>query len=245
MAKLNFDFVNGNDGQLTSETGAVKYDHEIKERTNVMDLEYARRSINLSKKMVDKMAVEVEALKIVDDDSNVRGTAMVNQVNMLLKSIKQTVDNLIVEPNNYVKSVRNFAKPFNSKLDDLKRNLKQKIGDYGYHLELKRREEEKRAKEEIERRNKKLRDEAKKKGVDAPQLPKQQMPITKKTVTRSDAGSATTHMEWSYEVIDEQIIPREYVMPDHRQIKAAIKAGSRQIPGLRIFEKPKVFTRSM
>jgi len=43
---------------------------------------------------------------------------------------------------------------------------------------------------------------------------------------------------WTYEVINAAELPREYLCPDTAKINAAVKAGKREIPGLRIFNQP-------
>ena len=58
-------------------------------------------------------------------------------------------------------------------------------------------------------------------------------------VTRTAEGtSAFQRTEWTFEVLDEKKVPREYLELNEQKIRQAIKAGTREIPGLKIFEKP-------
>jgi len=41
---------------------------------------------------------------------------------------------------------------------------------------------------------------------------------------------------WTYEVIDVTSVPESYLAVDHAEVMAAIKAGTREIPGLRIYQ---------
>jgi len=41
---------------------------------------------------------------------------------------------------------------------------------------------------------------------------------------------------WTYEVIDVTSVPEQYLAVDHEEVTAAIKAGTREIPGLRIYQ---------
>jgi len=43
---------------------------------------------------------------------------------------------------------------------------------------------------------------------------------------------------WTYEITNAAELPREYLCPDTAKINAAVKAGKREIPGLRIFNQP-------
>jgi hypothetical protein len=49
-------------------------------------------------------------------------------------------------------------------------------------------------------------------------------------------------MLWTFEVIDKAKVPIEYLYVDEQVVRQAItgKDGLREIPGLRIFEKPSV-----
>ena len=50
-------------------------------------------------------------------------------------------------------------------------------------------------------------------------------------------------MVWKHEVIDAAAVPREYLMVDDAAIKAAVKAGIRAIPGVRVFEEAEMRVR--
>jgi hypothetical protein len=55
---------------------------------------------------------------------------------------------------------------------------------------------------------------------------------------RADDGSlATTRSSWVWEVVDVDQVPREYLSLDEVKVNAQVRAGIREIPGLRIFEK--------
>ncbi len=45
---------------------------------------------------------------------------------------------------------------------------------------------------------------------------------------------------WAYDIIDESQVPREYLELNAVKVTQAIKAGKRQIPGLKIYEKTMV-----
>ena len=63
---------------------------------------------------------------------------------------------------------------------------------------------------------------------------------------RGDTGSVTGIQElWDFEVTDLDDVPRKWLIPDEKMIKAAIKGkyGLREIKGIRIFDKGKVTTR--
>jgi hypothetical protein len=51
-------------------------------------------------------------------------------------------------------------------------------------------------------------------------------------------SKSSINMVWTHEIIEPSVIPNEYLMPDEKKIKEAIKKGVRDIKGVRIFEKP-------
>lgn len=62
--------------------------------------------------------------------------------------------------------------------------------------------------------------------------------------TRGDFGGlATLQTRWKHEVTDQKLVPLEYQMVNDMAIKAAIKAGVRAIPGVRIYEDQSAMVR--
>ena len=53
----------------------------------------------------------------------------------------------------------------------------------------------------------------------------------------ADDGTSTTVVNWVYEIGDESLIPRTFLMVDERAIKEAVKGGVRNIAGIKIYEK--------
>lgn len=74
--------------------------------------------------------------------------------------------------------------------------------------------------------------------VQAPALPK------KETVVRTAHGAAHTRKVWKFEVESTDEIPREYLMADEKKIRAAVKNGVRNIPGVKIFQNTEMTIRS-
>jgi hypothetical protein len=54
---------------------------------------------------------------------------------------------------------------------------------------------------------------------------------------RTESGSAHQRMTWTFEIEDGTKVPRAYLAIDEQKIRQAVKAGIRQIPGVRIFEQ--------
>lgn len=51
---------------------------------------------------------------------------------------------------------------------------------------------------------------------------------------KADSGSAVVRHEWNATVVDPDAVPREYLVVDMAKVRAAVKDGVREIPGVRI-----------
>jgi len=50
--------------------------------------------------------------------------------------------------------------------------------------------------------------------------------------------------DWKWEIIDPNLVTREYLQVDQGLVTKAVKAGMRSIPGIRIFEKETIINRN-
>lgn len=59
-----------------------------------------------------------------------------------------------------------------------------------------------------------------------------------KPVTYGQTGAASTVRKvWASEIVDITLIPKEFIVADQVKINQAVRAGIREIPGVRIFQK--------
>jgi septal ring factor EnvC (AmiA/AmiB activator) len=97
-------------------------------------------------------------------------------------------------------------------------------------------ERRKREEAEIEAVRKKAEEEARAIEVKVPEVPMPIMP-ERENITRTELGtSAHQRKEWKHEVVNPDLVPREYLTVDDKKIREAVKMGVREIPGVRIFE---------
>jgi len=55
---------------------------------------------------------------------------------------------------------------------------------------------------------------------------------------QTETGRATIQERWDYEITDEKLIPREWLIPDEIKIGRAVRSGTvQEIPGVKIFKK--------
>lgn len=218
----------------------------VGESKEITPLDEAKRQLVQFSSSVVAMRTEASSLVVKDEASAAQATAMRGQTKTLLKRIADTQDNIIAEPQAFVKAVQSFTLPFRKTLEEIdKVILKPKLEAHAWKIEQARRIAEAEARKAAEAAQKKIDREAKKAGVEAVQLPTPVIPVKQQTV-RTESGTSSTRFDWDYEVRTPGLIPDEYLLADptdRSKVMAAIKAGVREIAGLRIFEKPIVSTR--
>jgi hypothetical protein len=52
---------------------------------------------------------------------------------------------------------------------------------------------------------------------------------------RTDSGTASTIERWTFKVLKPELIPRQYLEVNEQAIRAAVRSGVREIPGVAIF----------
>lgn len=191
---------------------------------------------------IEEMVRQSKAHEVKDDVTNTQAVAMTGQVKKLLKEIETARKAIIEKPDSFVRSVNGFVKSFTDQIKSIEDDLKRKSAEYTYQLELERRKREREAQEEARKLQERINAEAKAAHVEAPVITMPVMPPPPK-VTRTEYGSQHIRLDWVFEVEKPELVPREYLCVDERKIKDAVKAGVRNISGVKIYEKPTAITR--
>lgn len=108
-------------------------------------------------------------------------------------------------------------------------------------------EEEKRKKEEEAARAREQGKEILAQAIEsAPVVPPPVVvPRESKPAPTMSGGTVSSREEWDFRITNESLLPREYLMPDEKAIRAVVKArkGSTQIPGVEAFPVADVTVR--
>ncbi len=212
-------------------------------------------------KHIEGLMVEAQELVVNDDATVKRATNMVATVTKLVKKLTAEKQRTISTQSSFVQSVHALVLPSTQKLKGVKKEINDKIGNHEYLEILERRKEAKRLEDELAKKQAefdKMADEAK---VERVELPKLVVPVKREPV-RSEAGSTSTKMVWTFEIEDWSKIDRCHLEAigriametkpkdsEHHPIinkvfKPMVVAGIRIIPGVRVFEKPVVSVRA-
>ena len=205
-------------------------------REESLSLVPAKRDIQQYSNQIDVLVDIADGHVVENDESAKMAVELVSQVKKLFGNIESARKHHVAAPNDYVKAVNSFAKTFTERLMNIERTLKAKIGSYTYQIEIRRREAEQLAREEAKKLQEKINQQAEEKGIEPVQVQEPVMPKTKESI-RSDSGSAHIRHKWKGEIVDPALLPfPEYWEPSQKKVDEAIKAGIREIPGVRIWE---------
>lgn len=211
--------------------------------TPVLDLDVAKRNLSPYREQIVNMVKEAMALTIENDESNTIAVELGTQAKKLNKTIEAEKKRIIERPNDFIKAVRNFCKSFQDQLEKIEYTLKQKITTYQTKRELERRKTEEETRKAAEELQKKIDKEAKKAGVEAPKIETPIIPEPSKVI-RTDSGTSHIRKEWTFEITEPWNVPHKYMKVDEQAIRKAVKAGIREIAGVRIYQETKTVFRS-
>lgn len=206
-------------------------------------------------------------VKVADKESADKALEVARNVKSYLKKVEDKRTELVKPHNEIVKSINAYAKSIAGPLEKAEFHIKQELSAYEYELENKRREEMRKAEEERKRlqaeadakakeREQELEvmnmfgptDESARAEVEA-QVEKdremmevQQIHKTNvKSIESMKVSGATKR--WTFSVVNQELVPREFLIVNETAIRAAIRAGTREIAGVNIFQETSVAIR--
>lgn len=178
----------------------------------------------LDQQEINNAIAKVDILqKLVEHDTTSENAAFKKEASLQLAQISKLLDSKRAEATKPAldeqRRINGIFKPVIEKVDSLSKKLIGQVAEFA-RLEEKKIAEQRalQAKQDAEAllANKTI---APKSGIAAP------------SVTVSETKT------WTYEAVNEDEIPREFMQPDDNKINGAIKAGKRHIPGLKIYQK--------
>ncbi len=175
-------------------------------------------------------------LVVFDDESLTRATNMLGRVATLKKELEERRKFFVGPLNEQVKRINDLFRSLAAPLDRVDQILRDKVLAYRREQERRRREEEERLRKLQEAEQKKLEKKAEKKGLEPPPPPAPVVLAGPARTVSADLGKATVRVVWDFEIVDPSQLPREYLIPDVAKIRAVVRAGVREIPGVRIYQ---------
>ena len=217
--------------------------------------------ITLEPMQIESYKIEERAKAIVVNDA----VSYDNTV-LFLKEIAQKKKDFKAQRDKYVKPMKDSIKAIDEKLQEPIKTLEKMEAIVretlnNYLAEVNRREQErlalekKKAEEEALRKMEELEhaklqsgeyDEVTQKAI-ARTVDHEQNKIVEATTKQEkinlSTSGASVSMVWDFEIIDKAQIPVEFLKVDETAIRNAIRAGEREISGVKIFQKPQLSLR--
>lgn len=184
------------------------------------------------------------AIVIIDDEDDAAAKAFLVQVSTARKRWEELrhwfTDPLERQKKAIIARFKADATP----VEEAERIIRAKVAAYYREKQEAARREQERLRKLAEAKAARQAAKAEAKGEEppAPIIPLPTVAAPAKT-TRTAEGSVTMRTVWKFEVVDPDAVPREYLIVNERAIGAVVKAGVRQIPGVRIFEVEEVAVR--
>lgn len=179
-----------------------------------------------------QMFAQVELLRLATQEDAVQAGRMLVQLKGVSGQVEAKRKYLTAPLREHIKRIDAMFKPVTERLEHADQLLRQKLLVY----------QQAEAARQAEERAKLLAEatEAQEQGDGDTAL------ALATQATAMDAAPRTTHVEdgsvqtkkvWDFEVEDMGRVPSEYFTLDEKKVRAAIRSGLREVPGLRIFQR--------
>jgi hypothetical protein len=202
-------------------------------------------------KQITEFVAPAAKIKVIDHGSCADAVESAKEVKSYEKRIETLRKQLVSPLNDRVKQINAFAAAISEPLEKVERHLKSEVLTFNHEQEKKRQAEIARIEKEQELELRRIAKETKaeKKGVEDEnqKLAIGAMKEAEAQVVNKEARSEVKAIEetalkgvrktWKAEVMLEASVPREFLSIDMKKINAALRAGVREIPGVRIFEE--------
>jgi hypothetical protein len=203
---------------------------------------------------VTQFVAPTKDIKVTDNSSADKAIETGKAVKDFLKKVETKRKELVGPLNDQVKLINDYAKDITAPLLKAESHIKKELSDFAIEQELIRRKE--REKLEAERREAQAKIDAEialasakcetevEKLAAAVAIKNEVRTVTSDFKAREKAIEATAmkgvRQTWKAEVVNEMLLPREYLIPDTVKINKVVSAGIRDIPGIRIYQETSI-----
>ena len=234
---------------------------EIIEGALVIQVMEAKALIDAYLPTAQAIRAHAVRIKIKDDKTKAQASETGTRIKNLVKEINLAVENVIKDPDKFVKEIKNIAKKIIVELEIGKRYLANELLKDKQRQDLERAKREEAIRKADEARKKKLSAEYERLKIKTPVPVPEETKLPKKTKdetqTRTNAGLSFAKGEWTYELLNIDELEDKYIIRSENKklINTMIKQGLRDelnkkkevvkaaIPGIRIYYKEDIAFR--
>lgn len=197
---------------------------------------------------VNKGVAALSSIKVISNDAEaLTHTDTLNKGKKLIGLVNKQVDALCQPLKDKKKEIDEAQRKIKGYADQLTTELTKVIGELeamiiAYHKAAKEKADALRKKQEEDEAKRiaaqelinKTAEGLKAEGIDV-DIPKVAEPVQMAIPIPQKVKGMTS--VWKYEIIDENLVPRDFCSPDAGLINAAVKSGTREIAGVKIYEE--------
>lgn len=197
---------------------------------------FETKAIAVIRREAGSLVDTAHSLVISDEGSAITANDLLTFVATAKKKLEAQRVFLVKPLNDHVKNINAEFKEWVKPLDKADKVVRGKMLDFQREQEALRIEVERLEAERLAAIPDDLNEAL---AEDLPDLP---TPVSR-TIEGSQ-GSTSVRKTWAYEVLDEGLVPREYLTVDEGAILLAVREGARDIPGVRIYQQESLAVRS-
>ncbi len=180
---------------------------------------------------------------VVDEAGSVTATEILGQIASIKKRAEEVRKTLVKPLQDKVNEINARFKEALQPVVNADAVLRAKLQAFREKQERERREAEERLRKLMEKEQKKAEKKAEKKGEAPPPPPPMPVLPEPPRAIKTEAGTVFTKKVLKWRVVDFAKVPDEYKMIDDKAVNTAIKYGTREIPGLEIYEVEELVVR--
>lgn len=203
---------------------------------------------------VEKSIADVSSFNpVIENDNDLtQASDMLVRVSRVRKDTEKKRKEFTQPLMDYKRKVDNEFKMKSEPLEGIESKIKEAIVVYHDKKEEEARVEQVRIRKEEEQKQREVEEARQKALKENPEveLPPP-APVTvitpveaPKTTVRSSEGTVSMRKVWAFEIIDPNLVPKRCWSIDETIIRKEISEGQREIPGIKIFQKTQVSSRS-
>ena len=162
---------------------------------------------------------QAQTIQIATTEQEEQAYTALTQIKQAIKTIEDKRKEITAPLNASLKAVNAMFRRLSTPFIEADRIVRNKVMDF-------RQAQEEKAQKELERRQK-IQAAHEAKGHEVHEITAPKIEVAKTTVTTK---------RWTFEIVDVNKVPREYLVLDSTTVNKAIQNGAREIDGLHIFQ---------
>ena len=198
------------------------------------ELEFAFAALVDYEHEIDVLIKETEGFEIKDEGGKAEASDRAGKIGKLLKSYKDEQTRTTKPAWDFKSTVDKRCKPLTDKMTTLKKGYESKITLWDRQQENERRRKQALADQAAAELNAKMEEVAQKEGFEPVKI---DAPVVAPAPTKMRTEHATVSVKevWKCEVVDFALLPDQYKVVNQKLLDEVTKAGTREIPGCRIW----------